>query len=257
LQTKLLLNETALVTGAATGIGRSIACALAQEGAHVLASDIGSDDESLVAELLAVSARASFVAVDLANKTAADELFEAALRRLGRISILVHSASPRHRAETVFTVAPDAVEHMLAVNVVTSLRLGQLIGTHMRREGIKGKMLFITSLHATTPRTVPHYSAAKAAMTMLMKEFARALGPFGIRVNAIAPGYVAARDFVGADEIARGIPLRRIARPQELAETAVALLSDRFGAYVTGAAIQVDGGLALCNWIPDPDWNEQ
>jgi NAD(P)-dependent dehydrogenase (short-subunit alcohol dehydrogenase family) len=113
-------------------------------------------------------------------------------------------------------------------------------------------MLFITSLHAYTPRNLPHYSATKAGQTMLVKELARAFGPAGIRVNAIAPGAIPGGGFaanVGA--LTPKIALGRVGTPADIAGMAVALLSDRFAGYVTGTTVVVDGGLALHNWI-DP-----
>lgn len=118
-------------------------------------------------------------------------------------------------------------------------------------------MLFVTSLHAETPRNLPHYSASKAGQTMLVKELARAFGPDGIRVNAIAPGAIPGGGFdanaAGADRLARCTSLRRLGKLEEIASMAVALLADRFSGYVTGTTVVVDGGLALHNWIEPLD----
>jgi NAD(P)-dependent dehydrogenase (short-subunit alcohol dehydrogenase family) len=114
-------------------------------------------------------------------------------------------------------------------------------------------MLFITSLHAETPRNLPHYAAAKAGQTMVVKELARALGPAGIRVNGLAPGAVPGGGFnAGAFDFSGKIPLGRLGAAEDMANTALALLSDRFCAYVTGTVVAVDGGLALYNWIDPP-----
>jgi NAD(P)-dependent dehydrogenase (short-subunit alcohol dehydrogenase family) len=86
---------------------------------------------------------------------------------------------------------------------------------------------------------------------MLVRELARALGPHGIRVNAIVPGAVPGGGFAAPSAMAAKIPLRRFGTPADVAAMAVAVLSERFGAYVTGASIVVDGGIALHNWI-DP-----
>jgi NAD(P)-dependent dehydrogenase (short-subunit alcohol dehydrogenase family) len=86
---------------------------------------------------------------------------------------------------------------------------------------------------------------------MLMKELARALGPHGIRVNAIAPGAVPGGGFAAPPAMAAKIPLGRFGTPADVAAMAVAVLSERFGAYVTGATLAVDGGMTLHNWI-DP-----
>jgi NAD(P)-dependent dehydrogenase (short-subunit alcohol dehydrogenase family) len=121
----------------------------------------------------------------------------------------------------------------------------------MKNEKIRGRMIIVTSLHAETPRNLPHYSAAKAGQTMLVKELARALGPHGIRVNAIVPGAIPGGGFNAPPGMVEKIPLRRFGTPADVAAMAVAVLSERFGAYVTGASIVVDGGIALHNWI-DP-----
>jgi len=121
----------------------------------------------------------------------------------------------------------------------------------MRARNVKGRMLFITSLHADTPRNLPHYSATKAGQTMIVKELARALGADGIRVNAIAPGAIPGGGFdANIAAFAKMIPLGRTGTPEDIAAMAVALLCDRFSGYVTGTTVVVDGGLALHNWIP-------
>ena len=229
---KLLEGDAALVTGAAGGIGRGIAEALEAEGATVLRSD-----------------RAD---CDLSRPGEAAGLAERAIRELGKVSIFVHSASPRRREEdTALEVSEETWRAMQEVNLNAGFLLGQALGRHMRERQIRGRMLFVTSLHAYSPRNLPHYSAAKAGQTMLVREFARALGPDGIRVNAIAPGAIPGGGFDASKNPGRvaTIPMGRFWTPAEVAAMAVAVLSERFGAYVTGATIAVDGGIAQHNWI--------
>ena len=88
---------------------------------------------------------------------------------------------------------------------------------------------------------------------MLVRELAKTLGRYGIRVNALVPGALAAGGFVADPSLARHIPLGRIGRSEDLAPMALALLSNRVSAYVTGAAVVVDGGLSLTNWFDPPD----
>jgi NAD(P)-dependent dehydrogenase (short-subunit alcohol dehydrogenase family) len=142
---------------------------------------------------------------------------------------------------------------MLAVNLDAAFILCQALGRHMVEKKLKGRMLLTTSLHAESPRNLPHYSAAKAGETMLMKELAKALGPHGIRVNAIAPGAIPGGGFQAPPGMVEKIPLRRFGTPADVAAMAVAVLSERFGGYVTGATIVVDGGMALHNWIDASD----
>jgi 3-oxoacyl-[acyl-carrier protein] reductase len=228
----LLQNDTALVTGAAGGIGRGIAEALAREGARVLGSD-----------------RAD---CDLAQPGAAQGLAARAIRELGKVSVFVHAASPkRQESQTALAVTEAQWREMLEINLNAGFLIAQALGRHMKDEGICGRMLFVTSLHAHSPRQLPHYSASKAGQTMVVKELARALGPHGIRVNAVVPGAIPGGGFNAPPGMVEKIPLRRFGTPADVAAMAVAVLSERFGAYVTGASVVVDGGIALHNWI-DP-----
>ena len=245
--TKLLDGESAFVTGAAGGIGRGIARALAAEGARLALVDIDGERLQLVAKEL----NAEFCVADLSDPEAVRHAFEEAVVRLERISLLVHSASPpRRETQTVLEVTEAEWDAMVDINLRAGFLLGQLAAKHMIAAK-RGSMLFVTSPHAHSPRNLPHYSAAKAGETMLVKELARALGPHGIRVNAIAPGAVPGGGFA-ADVAAleRMIPLGRTGTPEDIGAMAVAVLSERFGAYVTGTTIEVDGGLTLYNWIP-------
>ena len=228
----LLSSDTALVTGAAGGIGRGIAEALAAEGAKVLRSDLAD--------------------CDLSQPGAAAQLAERAIREFGKVSIFVHAASPqRHEEDTALEVSEATWRAMQEVNLNAGFLLGQALGRHMREQKIRGRMLYITSLHAYAPRNLPHYSAAKAGQTMLVRELARALGPDGIRVNAIAPGAIRGGGFDAAKNpvLLATIPMGRFGTPADVAAMALAVLSERFGAYVTGTTITVDGGIALHNWI--------
>jgi len=231
---KLLEGERALVTGVANGIGRGMALALREEGAQVLGADIQDAD----------------VRCDLSTTDGARKLADEAIRRLGSVSLFVHCASPRRQeSQHVLAVTEEQWRAMLAVNLDAAFILCQALARHMIEKSTKGRMLLTTSLHAESPRNLPHYSAAKAGETMLMKEMAKALGPHGIRVNAIAPGAIPGGGFNAPPGMVETIPLRRFGTPADVAAMAVAVLSERFGAYVTGTTVVVDGGIALHNWI--------
>ena len=231
MASRLLEGDTALVTGAGRGIGRAMADAIEAEGARVFRADVAD--------------------ADLTTEKEASKLAEEAIRRLGKVSIFVHCASPqRQEAKHMMAVSYAEWREMIAVNLDAAFVLAQKLGAHMKEQGIKGRMLITTSLHAESPRNLPHYSASKAGQTMLVKELARALGPHGIRVNAIVPGAIPGEGFKGLPGMEKTIPLGRFGKPADVAAMAVAVLSERFGAYVTGASILVDGGIALHNWIP-------
>jgi NAD(P)-dependent dehydrogenase (short-subunit alcohol dehydrogenase family) len=226
----LLQSDTALVTGTGGGIGLAIAQALEAEGAKVLRADVKD--------------------ADLSQPGAAVALAESAIRTLGQVSIFVHAASPpRRETQTALAVTEAEWRTMLEVNLNAGFLIAQALGRHMRGKKIRGRMLFVTSLHAHSPRNLPHYSAAKAGQTMVMKELARALGPDGIRVNAIAPGAVPGAGFKGSPGLVDRIPLGRLGKPADIAPMAVAILSEKYGAYMTGATVVVDGGIALYNWL--------
>lgn len=241
---KLLEGERALVTGCAGGIGRGIAKALMAEGATVLGSDIKAPP---------AEDGIDFLAADLGLRDGWKMLLDSALARLGTVSLFVHAASPRRlEADTPLSVSEATWDAMTDVNLRTGFFLSRDIGRHMRDSGVKGRILLVTSQHREMPRNLPHYSASKAGMMMVMKELARTLAPAGIRVNAIAPGAIPGGGFVAdnlADLVAQ-IPIGRPGTPDDVAQVAVAILSERFGRYVVGTTVEVDGGIGLISWIP-------
>ncbi|HEX2650790.1 MAG TPA: SDR family oxidoreductase [Burkholderiales bacterium] len=225
----LLRNDTALVTGAAQGIGKAIAAALEADGAKVFAVDRE---------------------FDLSLPGTSKALTEKAIQALGQVSIFVHAASPpRKETQTALAVTEAEWREMLEVQLNSGFLIAQALGRHMRGKKIRGRMLFVTSLHSYSPRNLPHYSASKAGQTMVVKELARALGPDGIRVNALVPGAFPGAGFKGSPGLVERIPMKRLGKPEDIAPMAVAILSEKYGSYMTGASVVVDGGIALYNWL--------
>jgi len=247
----LFQGESALVTGAGNGIGRALAIALAREGARVLLAELDpARGTEALAAVKAAGGAGELVQVDLSQRGAAERLVEDSISRLGRVAMLVHSASPpRHEKDTLMTVSDATWDAMHEVNLHSGFALGRGLARHMIDEKIGGRMLYLASLHSGTPRNLPHYSTAKAGMVMLVKELAKALGAHGIRVNALTPGAVAAGGFKPAAGMAGCIPLGRLGTSDDIASMGIALLSDKYGGYVTGAEIVVDGGISLHNWF--------
>ncbi|MBL6078437.1 SDR family oxidoreductase [Belnapia sp. T18] len=247
----LFAGETALVTGAGSGIGRGVAEWLGRCGARVLASDLHGDrGEAVVTALRATGVAAEFLQADLASAEGHAALAEAASAQ-GPVAMLVHSASPpRPERQTVGAVTPEEWDAMVDTNLRSGFFLARTLGQRMVQAGLRGRMVFVASLHAGTPRNLPHYSAAKAGQVMLVRELARYFGPAGIRVNAVAPGAIPGGGFQGDfTALARKVPMGRVGSPEDIARAVVPLLSDRCMPYVTGAFLPVDGGLALGNWI--------
>lgn len=247
-------RETALVTGAGNGIGRAIARALVGEGVRTIFADV---NPQTVAAAVNTSARPELAVPwvgDLADRRGCEALLAHATSIVGQVTHFVHSASPpRREADHALAVGQETWEQMRAVNVDAGFHLARELARKLIAAKQPGSFLFLTSLHAGTPRNLPHYSTAKAAMAMLVKELAKTLGRFGIRVNALVPGAIAAGGFVADPALARHIPLGRLGKAEDLAPIALAVLSDRISPYVTGAAIVVDGGLSLTNWFEPPD----
>ena len=246
-------GDIALVTGAASGIGRAIALALGRAGCRIIAADI-SDVDDVVGAITTSESEAVAARCDLSGPDGWKALLETARTAFGPLSIFVHSASPRRlESQTVLRVTEAEWDAMVNTNLRSGFFLAREIAADMRRESVSGRILFIASLHAHTPRNLPHYSASKAGQVMVVKELAKALGPDGIRVNGIAPGAIPGGGFQGDfGKLSGRIAMRRPGTPEDVAAGALALLSERTGAYVSGAILPVDGGLDLHNWIDPP-----
>jgi len=247
-------RETALVTGAGNGIGRAIAQALVGEGVRTVFADISAER---VADAIKSAAQPELAVPwtgDLADRAACDALLAQAQSALGLVTHFVHSASPpRREIDHALAVNDETWRQMHAVNLEAGFHLARELARTLIRAKAPGSFLFLTSLHAGTPRNLPHYSTTKAGMAMLVKELAKTLGRHRIRVNALVPGAIAAGGFVADPSLARHIPLGRIGQAQDLAPMALAVLSNKVSAYVTGAAFTIDGGLSLTNWFEPPD----
>jgi len=247
-------REAALVTGAGNGIGRAIAQGLVGEGVRTVFADLSAER---VEEAIQTSPRpelASRWAGDLAEREACDALLAHAKGAVGRVTHFVHSASPpRREADHALAVGEETWRRMHAVNLDAGFHLARGIARDLIAARTPGSFLYLTSLHAGTPRNLPHYSTAKAGMAMLVRELAKTLGRYDIRVNALVPGAIAAGGFVADPSLARHIPLGRIGIAADLAPMALAVLSNKVSAYVTGAAFTVDGGLSLTNWFDPPE----
>jgi 3-oxoacyl-[acyl-carrier protein] reductase len=247
-------REAALVTGAGNGIGRAIAQALVGEGVRTVFADVNADT---VAAAVKASPRPELALPwvgDLAHSAARDALLAHAEAAVGRVTHFVHSASPpRREADHAMAVTTETWAQMHAVNLEAGFHLARALARKLIADKAGGSFLLLTSLHAGTPRNLPHYSTAKAGLAMLVRELAKTFGRYGIRVNALVPGAIAAGGFVADPKLARHIPLGRLGAAEDLAPMALAVLSNRISAYVTGAAIVVDGGLSLTNWFEPPE----
>ena len=250
-------REAALVTGAGNGIGRAIAQALVGEGVRTVFADVNRDTVMAAVKTSPRPELAVPFVGDLADPAVCDALLAEARSAVGQVTHFVHSASPpRREADHAFAVSHETWTQMRAVNVDAGFHLARELARQLIAAHEPGSFLFLTSLHAGTPRNLPHYSTSKAAMAMLVKELAKTFGRHGIRVNALVPGAIAAGGFVADPALAKHIPLGRLGQAEDLAPMALAVLSNRVSAYVTGAAVVVDGGLSLTNWFEPPQLDD-
>ena len=246
-------REAALVTGAGNGIGRAIAQALVHEGVRTVFADVREDTvQAAVASTSRPDLAIPWVG-DLAQAKDREALLAFAQDQLGQVTHFVHSASPpRREVDHVLAVEDATWNQMRAVNIDAAFHLCRSLSKTLIQASQPGSFLILTSLHAQTPRNLPHYSTSKAALAMLVKELAKSLGRYGIRVNALVPGAIAAGGFVADPALARHIPLGRLGQSHDLVPMALTVLSNSLSTYITGAEFVVDGGLALTNWFEPP-----
>jgi glucose 1-dehydrogenase len=246
-----MTDAVALVTGAGRGIGRAIACRLADDHA-VVVDDV---DETAAADTADAirddGGTATAVEADVADADAVDALVDATLGAYGRIDVLVNNAG----IETVhpFTDLPEAEwDRVHDVNLKGQFLLSQRVANEMIARDVAGDIVNVASVHDRLPRTDKiHYDTAKAGVLMLTKDMALELAEHGISVNCVSPGAIETPMNAGIlddpEEVERmneRIPWGRMGKPEEIAD-AVAFLASQQASYVTGSRLCVDGGLSL------------
>jgi len=245
-----LTGRTVLVTGAARGLGRSMAAAMAAAGALVVVNDIApAPAEAAAAAIRAGGGEAFAAAFDVADSHAVHGSIAALLEKLGGIDILVNNAGIGDFV-SFEEITADKWRRMLDVHLTGAFNCSHAVFPHMKARG-SGKILNISSVAGKRGDFIgnAHYTAAKAGVIGLTKSLAMHAAPFGINVNALAPGLVATELSDGmsaemrATTIAR-IPLGRLGRPEEIAAVALFLVSDA-ASYVVGETISVNGGSYL------------
>jgi 2-deoxy-D-gluconate 3-dehydrogenase len=246
---KFKLNDkVALVTGAAAGLGQSMAIALAEAGADVAvhSRNPGQSDETCET-IASLGHRAFAVAGDMADKETPGRIIDAVVAEFGRIDILINNAGMIRRAPAV-DFSEEDWQAVIEVNLSSVFRLSQAAGRGMISAG-SGKIVNIASLLSFQGGiTVPAYTASKSAVAGLTKAFANEWARHNINVNAIAPGYMATNNTAAlrADEtrnrqIMERIPAGRWGTPDDLAG-AVVFLSSAASDYMQGHILVVDGG---------------
>ena len=245
-----LAGKVALVTGAASGIGRATALLFAREGASVVVADINHDGQSVAREIIQNGGRAFFQHADVTQAADCQRVVERTLREFGVIDVLFNNAGIIRRA-TVVEIGEEDWDRVMAVNVKSIFLMSRYVIPVMAKAG--GSIINAASGWglAGGPRAAV-YCASKGAVVLLTKAMAIDHGPQKIRVNCICPGDTDTgmlrneaqqlgeqEDYFLAESARR--PLGRIGKPEEIAQAALYLASDA-SSFVTGTALVVDGG---------------
>ncbi len=256
---KSLENKIALVTGAASGIGKAIALRFGYEGSHVIINYLNDEAaaDEVVQKIKAEGGSAAKIMADISREDEVQNMFSYIKKQFGRLDILVNNAGrQKDRKFTDMTLADwnavvgvDLTGHFLCSREASRLFLDQQTEDDNHSPGV---MVFITSVHQNIPWAKrANYCAAKAGASMLMKTVAQELAPHKIRANAVAPGAVKTainienfKDPEAKEQIMRKIPFGRAGKVEDIASAVVWLASDEAD-YVTGETLFVDGGMEL------------
>ena len=246
----LLTGKTALVTGAARGIGKAIALKFAQEGANIAFTDLVIDEngEATKAEIEALGVKCVGYASNAADFAQTEEVVKKIHAEFGSIDILVNNAGIT-KDGLMMRMTEQQWDAVIAVNLKSAFNFIHACTPIMMRQrsGSIINMASVVGVHGNAGQS--NYAASKAGMIALAKSVAQEMGSRGIRANAIAPGFIetamtaALPDDVRAEWFKK-IPLRRGGQPEDIANVATFLASD-MASYVSGQVIQVDGGMNM------------
>ena len=245
----ILTDKTAIVTGSARGIGKDIAIKLASEGCNVVISDIDVDGiEQTTREISAMGHRALAVRTDVSSVEETDALIKKCVDEFGAVDILVNNAGIV-RDNLLIRMKEDEWDSVINVNLKGTFNCTKAVAKVMMKKRT-GCIINITSVVGIIGNiTQANYASSKAGVIGLTKSTAKELAGRGIRVNAIAPGFIeTAMTAKLADEIKENylktIPLNCLGSPEDIANTVVFLASPS-ARYITGQVINVDGGMVM------------
>jgi NAD(P)-dependent dehydrogenase (short-subunit alcohol dehydrogenase family) len=243
-----LSGQTAVVIGGAGVLGGALCRGILQAGAHVVVADLIEDAcKTRVQELIGLGGKAGYCTIDVTSRESIERALAATLEQTGRADILVNCAGVN--AGSAFLDATDKDwDRVLTINLRAVFQACQVFGKWMVEHG-GGSILNIGSVTSHLPLSrVFAYSASKAGVLNLTRNVAREFGTQGVRCNAICPGFFPAEqnrrllDQERIDNIMHHTPMKRFGEPEELIGAAILLLSRKGGSFITGCAVNVDGG---------------
>ena len=247
-----LAGRRALVTGAASGIGRATARRLAADGAAVVIDHLGDAEAAgvLVAEIERDGGRALAVEADVSDEAQVDAMFARALEELGPVDVLVNNAG-REKPFALLDMPLEEWNAVLALNLTGPFLCARALARGLA-PGAGGVIVNVSSVHELIPWPMfSHYCASKGGLKLFAQTIARELAPRGIRVVNVAPGAILtpinqqlADDSDKRRAIEAEIPMGRLGQPEEVA-AAIAWLAGPDARYITGSSLFVDGGMSL------------
>jgi 3-oxoacyl-[acyl-carrier protein] reductase len=244
-----LIGKVSLITGAAQGIGLATAKKFAQEGAVVVVCDIHAEAvNAAVAQCQALGAQAEGHTMDVTQRDQVDAVISAVLARHGRIDVLVNNAGITQDAR-LQNMTQEQFDRVIDVNLRGVFHCAQAVANTMIAQG-SGVILNASSvvgIYGNFGQT--NYAASKFGVIGFTKTWSRELGPKGVRVNAVAPGFIATPILNTIPEkviaeMANRVPLRRLGQPEEIANVYAFLASDE-ASYINGEVIEVSGGMTV------------
>ena len=240
-----LEGKVAVVTGGGRGIGRAIALGLAKEGANVVIADINPvDAENAAKEAIGLGVRGIASKVDISQKSDIERMIEMVMGEFGQIDILVNNAGVTQKVDIEDLTEQDW-DRVVDINLKGTFFCSQLVFSKMK-ERKYGKIVNIASMAGERGGRFAgvNYSSSKAGVIVMTKCFALSGGPFNITANAIAPGLICSEMSKQLDFETKDIPLGRLGTPEEVADLACFLASEK-SRYITGTTVDINGGIFM------------